>query len=241
MTKSKAPSKPMSKAERVAKATKCFKSAGTRLATITTKHADACRDYGIASEQVSQAKKAYDDATRRYESENSRYKEARKRCDTTFRKFDNLHRCKIFDIRFETALTNHIKCKLEFERIQESGALLAAQRNKDDSLNTLNSAEANANKFEKEVADAKHLCIMAQDNLNGWSRELRTVQQPEAQQAEAQQSEAQQSEVSSEVEAIRLVAFNKHTVMSTLKPDSNVYVVNTARDTDHHTYNRLYE
>ncbi len=138
MTKSKAPSKPMSKAERVARANKFLKSAGTRVDTITTQRDDACRDYGIAS---------------------------------------------------------------------------------------------------REVANVKHLLDMAKKNLNDWICELRIAQQPERVERVRVQEKA---EVPPEVVARRLAALDTETISRTINPDSNVYLVNTAVDTDHHTCNKFY-
>ncbi len=232
MTKSSVASTP--RAERVDRATKCFKSAGTRLATLTTQLDTVCRENGIASLEFSQAKKAYDDATRRYESENSRYREALRRRNIADCEYSRLHRRKIDGIPFATARTNAIKCRREF--IRASDACLVAARNRAASLHTFQDARIRANISADRVDNSRRLLERAENNLRAWSWELRRAQQPER-----AAPVPIPVPVSPELEAIRVAALDTETISRTLKPDSNVYLVNTARDTDHHTYNKQYQ
>lgn len=236
MTKSSVASTP--RAERVDRATKCFKSAGTRLATLTTQLDTVCKENGIASEQVSQAKKAYNDATRRYESENSRYREALRRRNIADCEYSRLHRRKIDGIPFATARTNAIKCRREF--IRASDACLVAARNRAASLHTFQDARIRANISADRVDNSRRLLERAENNLRAWSWELRIAQQPERA-APVPPPVPIPVPVSPELEAIRVAALDTETTSRTLKPDSNVYLVNTARDTDHHTYNKQYQ
>jgi hypothetical protein len=233
MTKSSVASTP--RAERVARATKCFKSAGTRLATLTSQLADACRNYGIASEQVSQAKKACDDATRIYEFKNSKCREALRRRNIADCEYSRLHRCKIGGIPFATARTNAIECRREF--IRASDACLVAARNRAASLHTFQDARIRANISADRVDNSRRLLERAENNLRAWSWELTRAQQPER----AAPVQVPVPILFSPEQKARIdAALNEHTARSTLKHDSNVYFVNTAR-ANSWMFNSLYE
>jgi hypothetical protein len=175
MTKSSVASTP--RAERVARATKCFKSAGTHLATLTTQLETVCRENDIASLEFSQAKKACDDATRIYEFKNSKCREALRRRNIADCEYSRLHRRKIDGIPFATARTNAIECRREF--IRASDACLVAARNRAASLHTFQDARIRANIFADRVDNSRRLLERAENNLRAWSWELRRAQQPE--------------------------------------------------------------
>lgn len=235
MTKSSVASTP--RAERVARATKCFKSAGTRLATLTSQLADACRDYGIASEQVSQAKKAYNDATRRYESENSRYREALRRRNIADCEYSRLHRRKIDGIPFATARTNAIKCRREF--IRASDACLDAARNRAASLHTFQDARIRANISTDRVDNSRRLLERAENNLRAWSWELRRAQQPErAAHVPVPVPVPIPVPVSPELEALRRAALDREAARCTRTSSDNVSNDDSQANWDSDRWNR---
>lgn len=235
MTKSKAPSKPMSRAEHVARATKCFKSAGTRLATLTTQLDTVCKENGIASEQVSQAKKAYNDATRRYESENSRYREALRRRNIADCEYSRLHRRKIDGIPFATARTNAIECRREF--IRASDACLVAARNRAASLHTFQDARIRANISADRVDNSRRLLERAENNLRAWSWELTRAQQPERA-APVPPPVPIPVHVPSEVKAIRVAALDRESARRTRTSSDNVSNDDSQANWDSDRWNR---
>ncbi len=232
MTKSSVASTP--RAERVDRATKCFKSAGTRLATLTTQLDTVCRENGIASLEFSQAKKAYDDATRRYESENSRYREALRRRNIADCEYSRLHRRKIDGIPFATARTNAIECRREF--IRASDACLVAARNRAASLHTFQDARIRANISADRVDNSRRLLERAENNLRAWSWELRRAQQPERA-APVPPPVPVPVHVSPELEALRRAALDRESASRTRT--SSDYVSNDNSndnwDSDHWT------